>query len=144
MRFGLGNLFARTFRADVAELAAGSEAALVFANASALATVRLFAEDVGAHPVATGLALAAAVPTGATVTVVRIYVDAAAVTAEVTGSALESTIISHGFPYPANVECALQTEQVIRDAGAVPALGSTSSAASVSLATSTSTSGTTL
>ncbi len=35
--------------------------------------------------------------------------------------ALESTIISHGFPYPANVECALAAEQTARDAGAVPA-----------------------
>jgi pseudouridine-5'-phosphate glycosidase len=35
--------------------------------------------------------------------------------------ALESTIISHGFPYPANVECALECERVIREEGAVPA-----------------------
>jgi pseudouridine-5'-phosphate glycosidase len=35
--------------------------------------------------------------------------------------ALESTIISHGFPYPANVECALESERVARDEGAVPA-----------------------
>jgi len=35
--------------------------------------------------------------------------------------ALESTIISHGFPYPANLECALTCEAVIREAGAVPA-----------------------
>ena len=35
--------------------------------------------------------------------------------------ALESTIISHGMPYPQNVETALQVEQVIRDNGAVPA-----------------------
>lgn len=35
--------------------------------------------------------------------------------------ALESTIISHGFPYPANVECAVATEQAVRDEGAVPA-----------------------
>lgn len=35
--------------------------------------------------------------------------------------ALESTIISHGFPYPANLECALTCERIIRDAGAVPA-----------------------
>lgn len=35
--------------------------------------------------------------------------------------ALESTIISHGFPYPANIECALETERVVREAGAVPA-----------------------
>ena len=35
--------------------------------------------------------------------------------------ALESTIISHGMPYPQNVETALNVEQIIRDAGAVPA-----------------------
>ena len=35
--------------------------------------------------------------------------------------ALESTIISHGMPYPQNVETALRVEQVIRDNGAVPA-----------------------
>ena len=35
--------------------------------------------------------------------------------------ALESTIISHGMPYPQNVETALAVEQVIRDHGAVPA-----------------------
>ena len=35
--------------------------------------------------------------------------------------ALESTIISHGMPYPKNVETALSVEKVIRDQGAVPA-----------------------
>ncbi|MCR8969189.1 pseudouridine-5'-phosphate glycosidase [Facklamia sp. 7083-14-GEN3] len=35
--------------------------------------------------------------------------------------ALESTIISHGMPYPQNVKMAQQTEQIIRDHGAVPA-----------------------
>ena len=35
--------------------------------------------------------------------------------------ALESTIISHGMPYPQNVETALQVERIIRDGGAVPA-----------------------
>ncbi|MCJ8323523.1 MAG: pseudouridine-5'-phosphate glycosidase [Rhizobiales bacterium] len=35
--------------------------------------------------------------------------------------ALESTIISHGMPYPQNVEMAAKTEQVIRDHGAIPA-----------------------
>ena len=34
---------------------------------------------------------------------------------------LESTIISHGMPYPKNVETALLVEQTIRDAGATPA-----------------------
>lgn len=35
--------------------------------------------------------------------------------------ALESTIISHGMPYPQNVQTARKVEQIIRDAGAVPA-----------------------
>ena len=35
--------------------------------------------------------------------------------------ALESTIISHGMPYPQNVETALNVERIIREAGAVPA-----------------------
>jgi len=35
--------------------------------------------------------------------------------------ALESTIISHGMPYPKNVETALNVEQIIRENGAVPA-----------------------
>jgi pseudouridine-5'-phosphate glycosidase len=35
--------------------------------------------------------------------------------------ALESTIISHGMPYPQNVQMAREVEQIIRDAGAVPA-----------------------
>ena len=35
--------------------------------------------------------------------------------------ALESTIISHGMPYPKNVETALRVEKVIRDNGAIPA-----------------------
>ncbi|MBB3119312.1 pseudouridine-5'-phosphate glycosidase [Pseudoduganella violacea] len=35
--------------------------------------------------------------------------------------ALESTIISHGMPYPQNVQMANDVEQIIRDAGAVPA-----------------------
>ena len=35
--------------------------------------------------------------------------------------ALESTIISHGMPYPQNVETALAVEQVVRDNGAIPA-----------------------
>ncbi|PQO92410.1 pseudouridine-5-phosphate glycosidase [Massilia phosphatilytica] len=35
--------------------------------------------------------------------------------------ALESTIISHGMPYPQNVQTAREVEQVIRDAGATPA-----------------------
>jgi pseudouridine-5'-phosphate glycosidase len=35
--------------------------------------------------------------------------------------ALESTIISHGMPYPQNVECARELESIVRAAGAVPA-----------------------
>jgi len=35
--------------------------------------------------------------------------------------ALESTIISHGMPYPKNVQTALEVEQVVRDNGAIPA-----------------------
>ena len=35
--------------------------------------------------------------------------------------ALESTIISHGMPYPQNVETALAVENIIREHGAVPA-----------------------
>ena len=34
--------------------------------------------------------------------------------------ALESTIISHGMPYPQNVETALKVESIIRENGAVP------------------------
>ena len=46
---------------------------------------------------------------------------AAAVAAGRPVVALESTIISHGMPYPQNVETALNVEKVIRDNGAVPA-----------------------
>ncbi len=35
--------------------------------------------------------------------------------------ALESTIITHGMPYPTNIETAKKVEQVIRDNGAIPA-----------------------
>jgi len=35
--------------------------------------------------------------------------------------ALESTIISHGMPYPQNRDTALAVEKIVRDAGAVPA-----------------------
>lgn len=35
--------------------------------------------------------------------------------------ALESTIISHGMPYPQNVAMAREVEQIIRDQGAIPA-----------------------
>ena len=35
--------------------------------------------------------------------------------------ALESTIISHGMPYPQNVKTALVCEKIVRDNGSVPA-----------------------
>jgi pseudouridine-5'-phosphate glycosidase len=35
--------------------------------------------------------------------------------------ALESTIISHGMPYPENVKTALQCQQIVRENGAIPA-----------------------
>ncbi len=35
--------------------------------------------------------------------------------------ALESTIISHGMPYPQNVETALEVEKIVRENGALPA-----------------------
>jgi len=35
--------------------------------------------------------------------------------------ALESTIISHGMPYPQNKETALNVEQIVKDNGAIPA-----------------------
>jgi len=35
--------------------------------------------------------------------------------------ALESTIISHGMPYPQNVETALECEKIVRDNGSIPA-----------------------
>lgn len=34
--------------------------------------------------------------------------------------ALESTIISHGMPYPKNLETALNCEQIIKKLGAFP------------------------
>lgn len=45
----------------------------------------------------------------------------AALTAKQPIVALESTIITHGMPYPQNLEVARQVEATIRDAGAVPA-----------------------
>ena len=35
--------------------------------------------------------------------------------------ALESTIISHGMPYPQNLETAKRCEEIVRENGAVPA-----------------------
>ena len=35
--------------------------------------------------------------------------------------ALESTIISHGMPFPQNLETALEIERIIRKEGAIPA-----------------------
>ncbi len=42
----------------------------------------------------------------------------------VTGSpvvALETTIVSHGMPYPSNLDTALEVEHIVRSRGAVPA-----------------------
>ncbi len=44
-----------------------------------------------------------------------------ALTADRPVVALESTIISHGMPYPKNVETALLVEKTVRETGAVPA-----------------------
>ena len=54
------------------------------------------------------------------------YLDVAPEVAEAVAAgkpvvALESTIISHGMPYPQNVETALKVESIIRENGAVPA-----------------------
>jgi len=54
------------------------------------------------------------------------YLDLSAEVAEAMAQgkpvvALESTIISHGMPYPQNVETALKVEAAIRECGAVPA-----------------------
>lgn len=54
------------------------------------------------------------------------YLDIAPDVATALGSgqavvALESTIISHGMPYPKNVETAMEVEAIVRDGGAVPA-----------------------
>lgn len=46
---------------------------------------------------------------------------AAALAADRPVVALESTIITHGMPWPANVETARAVEKVVRDNGAVPA-----------------------
>ena len=35
--------------------------------------------------------------------------------------ALESTIISHGMPYPQNYDTAIKVEEIIRQNGAIPA-----------------------
>ncbi|KPD12065.1 pseudouridine-5'-phosphate glycosidase [Phaeobacter sp. 11ANDIMAR09] len=55
---------------------------------------------------------------------IEIHYSAEARAAKAAGKplvALESTIITHGMPYPQNVEVAAQVEQEIRDAGATPA-----------------------
>lgn len=54
------------------------------------------------------------------------YLDVASEVAEALAEnrpvvALESTIISHGMPYPQNVETALHVESIVREHGAVPA-----------------------
>ena len=58
--------------------------------------------------------------------IVNKYLDVAPEVQEALASgrpvvALESTIISHGMPYPQNVETALRVEKTIRENGAVPA-----------------------
>jgi pseudouridine-5'-phosphate glycosidase len=56
--------------------------------------------------------------------VIDIQYSAEVQAAKAAGSAivaLESTIITHGMPFPQNVEVAAQVEQDIRDAGATPA-----------------------
>jgi pseudouridine-5'-phosphate glycosidase len=56
--------------------------------------------------------------------VIDIQYSAEVQSAKTAGSAivaLESTIITHGMPFPQNVEVAAQVEQDIRDAGATPA-----------------------
>lgn len=53
---------------------------------------------------------------------IRIAPEVAAAVAERRAVvALESTIISHGMPYPQNVEMALEVEDIVRRNGAVPA-----------------------
>ena len=44
-----------------------------------------------------------------------------ALTAKVPVVALESTIISHGMPYPQNIELANEVEAIVREYGATPA-----------------------
>jgi pseudouridylate synthase len=52
----------------------------------------------------------------------RVHPDvAAALAANQPVVALESTIISHGMPYPQNVHMATEVEQIVRSHGAVPA-----------------------
>jgi pseudouridine-5'-phosphate glycosidase len=46
---------------------------------------------------------------------------AAALSSGVPVVALESTIVSHGMPYPENLETALGVERIVREGGAVPA-----------------------
>jgi pseudouridine-5'-phosphate glycosidase len=56
-------------------------------------------------------------------------IDRVAITAEVSAAlaegrpvvALESTLISHGLPYPQNIEVAKASEAAVREAGAIPA-----------------------
>ena len=48
--------------------------------------------------------------------------------------ALESTIISHGMPYPKNVETALSVEKIVRENGAVPQPSQSSAESSPSVA----------
>ena len=68
-------------------------------------------------PLAALLAVCASLPL-----TVRVHPDvAAALDAGRAVVALESTIISHGMPYPANIQTAREVEEVVRNSGAVPA-----------------------
>lgn len=63
-----------------------------------------------------------AAPPSATNARVRLLPEvAAALAAGAPVVALESTIISHGMPWPQNLETALRVEAAVREAGAVPA-----------------------
>ena len=69
-------------------------------------------------PLAALLAVCASLPL-----TVRVHPDvAAALDAGRAVVALESTIISHGMPYPANIQTAREVEEVVRNSGAVPAI----------------------
>ena len=82
-------------------------------------------------PIAALLAVCASLPL-----TVRVHPDvAAALDAGRAVVALESTIISHGMPYPANVQTAREVEEVVRNSGAVPATIASGMACAMSVAT---------
>lgn len=63
-----------------------------------------------------------ATPTPGNRSLVQLHPEvAAALAAGAPVVALESTIISHGMPWPRNLQTALQVEAAVREAGAVPA-----------------------